>query len=179
MPVDAITLNPYLGFDTLEPFAAGAGDAGRGLFVLVKTSNPGSGDLQDQLSRARTTCLRPRGAGARALRAGAGGPDDALVVARRRCRGDLARSGATACASCCRTRSFWCRATAPGRSRVGAVRGFVPGPAGREGGYRELFPRHPVRRGPAEAGSAKVWEEAIGHALDRAADELGQAVSSG
>jgi orotidine-5'-phosphate decarboxylase len=44
---DALTVNPYLGLDTLEPFldAALAGD--RGLFVLVKTSNPGSGDLQD------------------------------------------------------------------------------------------------------------------------------------
>lgn len=44
---DALTVNAYLGLDTLEPFldAAVAGD--RGLFVLVKTSNPGSGDLQD------------------------------------------------------------------------------------------------------------------------------------
>lgn len=44
---DALTVNPYLGFETLEPFldAAVAGD--RGVFVLVKTSNPGSGDLQD------------------------------------------------------------------------------------------------------------------------------------
>ena len=48
MPVDAITLNPYLGFDTLEPFTRIARGAGRGLFVLVKTSNPGSGDLQDR-----------------------------------------------------------------------------------------------------------------------------------
>ena len=44
---DALTVNAYLGLDTLEPFlnAAVAGD--RGVFVLVKTSNPGSGDLQD------------------------------------------------------------------------------------------------------------------------------------
>lgn len=44
---DALTVNPYLGLDTLEPFLDAAVAGGRGLFVLVKTSNPGSGDLQD------------------------------------------------------------------------------------------------------------------------------------
>ena len=40
---DAMTVNPYLGADTLQPFVA----AGRGLFVLVRTSNPGAADVQD------------------------------------------------------------------------------------------------------------------------------------
>lgn len=44
---DALTINPYLGLDTLEPFIHAANLHGRGLFVLVKTSNPGSGELQD------------------------------------------------------------------------------------------------------------------------------------
>jgi orotidine-5'-phosphate decarboxylase len=44
---DAITVNPMLGLDTLEPFAEAAGRAGKGLFVLVRTSNPGSAELQD------------------------------------------------------------------------------------------------------------------------------------
>ena len=44
---DALTVNPYLGLDTLEPFIDQAVEAKRGLFVLVKTSNPGSGDFQD------------------------------------------------------------------------------------------------------------------------------------
>jgi orotidine-5'-phosphate decarboxylase len=44
---DAITVNPMLGMDTLEPFVHVAQDAGKGLFVLVRTSNPGSADLQD------------------------------------------------------------------------------------------------------------------------------------
>jgi orotidine-5'-phosphate decarboxylase len=46
---DALTVNPYLGPDTLEPFARTAAQAGCGLFVLVKTSNPGSGAFQDQI----------------------------------------------------------------------------------------------------------------------------------
>ncbi len=41
---DAITLSPYLGHDSLEPFLA---DPARGVFLLCKTSNPGAGDLQD------------------------------------------------------------------------------------------------------------------------------------
>lgn len=41
---DAITLNPYLGRDSLEPFLR---DVSRGVFLLCKTSNPGAGDLQD------------------------------------------------------------------------------------------------------------------------------------
>ncbi|MDZ7704346.1 MAG: orotidine-5'-phosphate decarboxylase, partial [Trueperaceae bacterium] len=44
---DALTVNPYLGRDSLEPFVDQAAANGRGLFVLVKTSNPGSRDLQD------------------------------------------------------------------------------------------------------------------------------------
>lgn len=44
---DALTVSPYLGVDSLEPFAEQAARAERGLFVLVKTSNPGSQDLQD------------------------------------------------------------------------------------------------------------------------------------
>jgi uridine monophosphate synthetase len=42
----AVTLNPYLGRDSLEPFLA---RPGKGVFLLCKTSNPGSGDLQDLL----------------------------------------------------------------------------------------------------------------------------------
>lgn len=45
---DALTVSPYLGTDGLEPFVNVAADRGAGLFVLVKTSNPGSGMLQDQ-----------------------------------------------------------------------------------------------------------------------------------
>lgn len=44
---DALTVNPYLGDDTLEPFVRTANQRGAGIFVLVKTSNPGSGFLQD------------------------------------------------------------------------------------------------------------------------------------
>jgi len=44
---DALTVNPFLGFDTIEPMIDVAKGAGTGLFVLTKTSNPGSGEIQD------------------------------------------------------------------------------------------------------------------------------------
>src|SRR5678815_2261685 len=44
---DAITVNPMLGLDTLKPFVETARDFGKGIFVLVRTSNPGSAALQD------------------------------------------------------------------------------------------------------------------------------------
>lgn len=43
---DAITVNPYLGADSLEPFVKVAAREGRGIFVLVRTSNPGANDIQ-------------------------------------------------------------------------------------------------------------------------------------
>jgi orotidine-5'-phosphate decarboxylase len=41
---DAVTLSPYMGFDSIEPYLA---HEGRGLFLLCRTSNPGGGDLQN------------------------------------------------------------------------------------------------------------------------------------
>jgi orotidine-5'-phosphate decarboxylase len=45
---DAMTVNPLLGRDSLEPFVATARVHGRGLFVLVRTSNPGAADIQER-----------------------------------------------------------------------------------------------------------------------------------
>ncbi|GGJ73826.1 orotidine-5'-phosphate decarboxylase [Deinococcus aquiradiocola] len=42
----ALTVNPFLGFETLQPFVDVAHENGGALFVLVKTSNPGQADLQ-------------------------------------------------------------------------------------------------------------------------------------
>jgi len=52
MPIfdaDAITVNAYLGWDGVKPFVQEARKYGKGLFVLAKTSNPSSGDIQDLL----------------------------------------------------------------------------------------------------------------------------------
>jgi orotidine-5'-phosphate decarboxylase len=50
---DALTINPYLGRDAVEPFIQSARKSGRGLFVLVRTSNPGAGQFQDLVCDGR------------------------------------------------------------------------------------------------------------------------------
>lgn len=177
MPVDAMTLNPYLGFDTLLPFGRVASEAGRGIFVLVKTSNPGSGDLQDRdvegeplfervadgLVRMQDDLLGPKtGWSSLGVVCGATSPDPA-----RRIRDALPKAlflvpgygaqGATASA---------------------AVESFVPGPNGREGGIVNssravLFPE--------SAGAVREvseWESALDAALGKAVDELATAIQS-
>ncbi len=45
--VDAVTINPYMGEDAMGPFLEASRDGHKGLFVLVRTSNPGSASVQE------------------------------------------------------------------------------------------------------------------------------------
>jgi orotidine-5'-phosphate decarboxylase len=47
LAADALTVNPLLGRDSLEPVVAAARQRGAGVFALVRTSNPGAADLQE------------------------------------------------------------------------------------------------------------------------------------
>ena len=47
-PFDFVTVNPYLGSDGVNPFLDVCKEEKKGIFVLVKTSNPSSGEFQDQ-----------------------------------------------------------------------------------------------------------------------------------
>ncbi|MEF2879164.1 MAG: orotidine-5'-phosphate decarboxylase [Blautia sp.] len=50
---DFATINPYMGSDSVNPFVDVCKEEKKGLFVLVKTSNPSSGEFQDQLVDGR------------------------------------------------------------------------------------------------------------------------------
>lgn len=176
IPADALTVNPYLGFDTLEPFAAAARANGRGLFVLVKTSNPGSGDLQDrELDGVPLFVTVARGLG---------GLAQDMVGARTGWSSLGVVCGATWPEQAFRVREALPRSLflvpgygAQGGSAAAAVASFVPGPEGREGGIVNssraiVFPEAAIA-----AQDARSWERAIDAALDRAIDELGEAVA--
>ena len=45
----SLTVNPYLGSDGVNPFIEVCKEEKKGLFILVKTSNPSSGEFQDRL----------------------------------------------------------------------------------------------------------------------------------
>lgn len=172
--VDALTVNPYLGTDTLEPFVDVAAENDAGIFVLVKTSNPGSGDYQDKsvdgdplyslVARSLAPLverLRGPATGWSALDVvvGATYPEQAATVREALPHAIFLIPGYGA----------------QGGSAADAVVSFVPGPCGLEGGIVNssrgvLFP---AGSDTANTGS---WEQAVDNALDQAIDELGQAV---
>lgn len=47
---DAVTLNPYMGYDGIEPFLGPCNEYDKGVFILVKTSNPSGKELQDLIA---------------------------------------------------------------------------------------------------------------------------------
>lgn len=82
---DIVTLNPYMGFETLDPFLEYVEKSGKGAFVLLRTSNPGMKDIEWlELAERGATPASPR----RALDAIGSGLE---TIARR--YGDFAASG--------------------------------------------------------------------------------------
>ncbi len=61
-PGDALTVNPFLGPDTIEPFLSAADAGGGGVFVLLRTSNPGSARWQAPVAEDLTGWLAEAGA---------------------------------------------------------------------------------------------------------------------
>ena len=80
---DAMTVNPYLGRDSLEPLIAACRREGAGIFCLVKTSNEGVADIQD-LALRRAPALAARGPARRGV--GRGSRRRARPLQRRRGR---------------------------------------------------------------------------------------------
>ena len=184
---DALTVNPYPGLDTLEPFASRARSFGRGVFVLVRTSNPGASDLQG---------LAVSGPGESAGQTL--GPGEPLFRVLARSLAPLSRElvgpesgwsslgvvvGATwpAQAEAIRAQLPTSIFLVPGYGAQGgrakdAVRSFVKGPRGLEGGIVSssravLFPAK------ADTADAPAWEKAIDAALDEAISELAELVT--
>lgn len=50
---DAVTLNPYMGFDGIEPFLSPCNQYDKGIFILVKTSNPSGKEIQDLIAEGK------------------------------------------------------------------------------------------------------------------------------
>ena len=122
---DAMTVNPYLGRDSLEPFLGSCRRHGGGIFCIVKTSNEGGADVQDlKLSDGHPVwhhvALLVHELGEELV--GERGLSSVGAVVERPTRARSARRG-----GCCRRRSCSCRAsarrarprpTSPARSRA-------------------------------------------------------------
>jgi orotidine-5'-phosphate decarboxylase len=178
-PCDAITVNPYMGVDTIEPFVVVAEREGKGVVVLARTSNPGSKDFQQKLiasgegegeplylhvARAlkpMITRLRSAQSGWSGLMlvAGATGPQEAAKL--RAAAGDALF-------------------LVPGYGAQGAgardaLAGFVQGPNGLEGGVVNASRSVTLPDAAKAATSAKDWERAIDNAITIAQAELVEA----
>jgi orotidine-5'-phosphate decarboxylase len=163
---DCVTVNPYLGLDSLEPFIATAQSTGKGVAVLVRTSNPGARDVQDLDVGGAPLWTRVAEMLAPAmdrLLAGSGW-SNLMVVA-----------GATWPAEARRLRAILPKALflvpgygAQGASAADALAGLVDGFGGVVSASRSILY-------PPAAATAKTladWRAAIDDALDAARAEL-------
>jgi orotidine-5'-phosphate decarboxylase len=143
---DAFTANPLLGRDALEPLVTGARAAGAGVFVLVRTSNPGAADVMDlplaggePLWEHLTTLVNDLG------RAGAGGLADVGAV-----------TGATAPEHLARMREL-----------MPAAPFLLPGVGAQGGDVAALAPAF----APGRAGGLVTASRSIAHAHEASGEE--------
>ena len=167
---DAVTVNPYMGKDTLEPFITRAQTEAKGVAVLVRTSNPGAGDFQDlQVGGAplwrrvaemlAPECRRLRGvsgwSGLMAV-AGATYPDEARLLREAMPESLFLVPGYGA----------------QGASAADAVAGFVQGAGMREGGVVSSSRAVLYPQAAQTATTMPEWRAAIDEAMTAAAGEL-------
>ncbi len=174
---DALTLNPYMGLDTLEPYVGLAQAHGKGIAVLTRTSNPGAQDFQllrvgnrpvyacvaEALGQLVDRLKGESGWSGCMLVAGATGPDEARAI----------------------------RALAPnalflvpgfGTQGAGvrdALAGFVTGPAGLEGGLVNASRSVTFPKAADGARSYGSWRAAVTDAIDEAQAALKAGAASG
>lgn len=171
---DALTVNPYLGRDSLEPFLSAAEKRGRGVVVLVRTSNPGARDLQD---------LPVNGAPLWTRVADMIAPEAARLKGETGWSGLMAVCGATYPDDARRLRTLLPHSLllVPGFGAQGgrardAVAGFVPGPRGLEGGFVSSSRAALYPQAAAAAKTMAAWRDAVEQAMADAAQALKAAI---
>jgi orotidine-5'-phosphate decarboxylase len=174
---DALTVNPYLGLDSLEPFVAASRAHGVGVFVLARTSNAGAADFQSlnvdgvPLYERVARALAPA---AEALRGGSGWSNLGVVA------------GATYPEESERLRRALPHSLflvpgygAQGASLADALRGFVPAEGRLEGGMISSSRGILFGPGPVQASAALSvadWQRGLAERLDAARREVAAAV---
>ncbi len=173
MEADAVTISAYMGADSIEPFLALAEQTGKGVAVLVRTSNPGAAAIQGLLSKDM-----PIWAHVASLLA----PQTQRLLGACGWSGLMAVAAATAPDEAARLRQLLPDALflvpgygAQGASAADAVAGFARTPLGLEGGIVNasrsvLFPA-PAQR----ARTLPAWREAVSAAMAQARAELAAA----
>ena len=173
--VDAITVTPYLGLDAIEPFVRAAEAHGRGVVVLVRNSNPGSGRYQTLVTDSGRTVFEEVAASLRPI-------EDRLL-------GDTWSSLTVTAAATYGADTDSIRAQLPrslllvpglgaqGGTIPNALRGFARGPSGLEGGIINcsrtiLFPDD------AFVDDRATWRRAVTRAARAMSEKLRLAVGA-
>ncbi|MEZ5945541.1 MAG: orotidine-5'-phosphate decarboxylase [Hyphomonas sp.] len=167
---DALTVNPYMGLDTIEPYVREAELNGRGVIVLVRTSNPGSADFQSRslegapLYARVAEALDPmiqrlkgrNGWSGLMMVTGATGPGEARAIR------DLAP-----------TSLFLVPGYgAQGAGAAEALAGFVQGPGGLEGGVVSSSRAVNFPAGSGETDDPAEWQALVAAAIEEAQADL-------
>ena len=163
---DALTVNPYMGLDTLEPYAKLAKAHGKGVIVLVRTSNPGAADFQSRIMGGAPLYVRV----AEAL-----GPLTERLMSPCGWSSLMMVIGATAPEEARAVRALAPKALflvpgygAQGAGAAEACSGLVNGEGGVVSASRSVtFPK-----AAANAGDGASWRQAIEAAILEARDEL-------
>lgn len=168
---DALTINPYMGIDTIRPHVEAAKRAHKGVIVLTRTSNPGSADFQtrdleglplymrvvDQLAPLIADLEGRCGWSGLMLVAGATGPDEARLIRARAPKALFLVPGYGA----------------QGAGAADAVAGFVKGEGGCVNASRSVtFPD-----GTQTAETEADWHTLVTRAMDAAQDDLKRALA--
>lgn len=163
---DALTVNPYMGLDTLEPLVRMAEQSGKGVIVLARTSNPGSADYQARDMEGKPLFVRVV---------------ESLAPMIERLKGDSGWSGLTLVTGATGpSEARQLRALAPealflvpgygaqGAGAADAVAGFVDGEGGCVNASRSVtFPE-----GSDAAETEEDWASLIVAAIDAAQADL-------
>lgn len=175
---DALTVNPYMGLDTLEPHVRAAEASGKGVIVLARTSNPGSADYQgrdlegaplyarvvESLAPLAERLTGASGWSGLMLVTGATGPDEARQLRARSPSSLFLVPGYGA----------------QGAGAADAMAGFVAAKDGsncREGGCVNASRSVTFPDGSAAAETVGAWSEIISTAIDTAQADLMSAAS--
>lgn len=163
---DGLTVNPYMGLDTLEPYAKLAKAHGKGVIVLVRTSNPGAADFQSRIMGGAPLYVRV----AEAL-----GPLTERLMSPCGWSSLMMVIGATAPEEARAVRALAPKALflvpgygAQGAGAAEACSGLVNGEGGVVSASRSVtFPK-----AAANAGDKASWRRAVEDAILEARDEL-------
>ncbi len=167
---DALTVNPYLGLDTLVPFLRTAAATGRGLAVLVRTSNPGAADFQardlegaplhvriaEALAAAGADLTGESGWSGLMMVVGATGPEEARMIRRFAPNNLFLVPGYGA----------------QGAGASDALAGLVAGPHGLEGGVVNASRAVTFPPAADAATTLDTWREEVAAAIEAAQADL-------